>query len=230
MRNTRGVISFTFDDVPTTACTAGRKILESNDCQGTFYVCGGLTDQPRDGDSGRFHSRAELRSLADAGHELGCHGFTHKSYQQYGRDVWVSDLERNREFFESLGCDMPPRNFAYPLGHVRPSAKKFIGETFVSARGVQPGVQVSSVDLALLKGTPLYQSSITETEIADLVMQTERDNGWLIFITHGVIDDPDPYGCSPGLFEFAVKAAASSQCRVLSVAHALGHIAFRPDP
>lgn len=230
MRNERGVVSFTFDDVPATAFTTGRSILEEYDCLGTYYVSGGLTDQARDGDSGRFHTRDELRSVHEAGHELGCHGYAHLSYQEIGGSERVDDLDANRSFFEDLGCDLPPTNFAYPLGHASPAAKALVGRRYVSARGVQPGVQKGSVDLALLKATPLYAGSISEHEIAALIAEAERDRGWLIFITHGVVEDPDPWGATPELLEFAVRTAARSDCRTLSVAHALGHVAFRPGP
>jgi peptidoglycan/xylan/chitin deacetylase (PgdA/CDA1 family) len=229
MRNEVGVVSFSFDDIPRSACLAGRKVLESHDAQGTFYACGGLTDQPREGDADGFHSRDDLKSLAGAGHELGCHGFGHISYQTHGEATLRTDFEHNREFFTDLGCDMPPRNFAYPFGHVSPRAKAIAANSYVTARGVQPGVHVGSVDLALLKATPLYESTITEDQVANLIARTERDKGWLIFFTHGVTHSPDRWGCSPGLLDFAVRTASQSTCRVLSVVHALGHVAFRPE-
>ncbi len=229
MRNERGVVSFTFDDVPTSACTTGRDILERHDCFGTYYVSGGLTGQPRDGDSGRFHDEDELRALAAAGHELGCHGFGHHSVQDSDRATWESDLDRNAEFFAKLGLDLGPRNYAYPLGHVTPAAKAEIGRRYVSARSVGRGIHKGRVDLAQLRATPIGPGETTEAEIAAMIEEAERDRGWLIFVTHGIVDDPDPWGCTPALLDFAVRTAAASDCRVLSIAHALGHVAFRPN-
>ncbi len=229
MRNTQGVVSFTFDDVPTSACTTGREILESHDCFGTYYVSGGLTGQPRDGDSGRFHDADELRALADAGHELGCHGFGHHSVQASDRATWTADLDRNEAFFAELGLDLAPRNYAYPLGHVTPAAKSEIGRRYVSARSVGRGLHKDSVDLAQLRATPIGPTETSEAEIAAMIDEAERERGWLIFVTHGVVEEPDPWGCTPQLLDFAVRKAAGSGCRVLTVAHALGHIAFRPE-
>src|SRR5437660_4154137 len=79
LRNQSTIVSFTFDDVPQSACHRGRDILERHDCHGTYYVCGGLTDS--NSFQTRKHSRGDLQRLLSAGHELGCHGFDHKNYK-----------------------------------------------------------------------------------------------------------------------------------------------------
>ena len=40
LRNETPLVSFTFDDVPKSAATAGAAILEQHDARGTFYVIG----------------------------------------------------------------------------------------------------------------------------------------------------------------------------------------------
>jgi peptidoglycan/xylan/chitin deacetylase (PgdA/CDA1 family) len=227
MRNRVGIISFTFDDVPRSACRVGRDLLEAHDCLGTYYVCGGLTDREGDGDE-PFHSHADLRGLTRAGHELGCHGFAHLPYQQRGLAEVRADLDRNRAFFDELGGDVPPANFAYPYGQVSPALKALASERFVSARGVQAALNRGRADLALLRAVPLYSSELSERTVADVIERTERERGWLVFFTHSVVDAPGRCGCTPALFDFTVRSAARSGCRVLTVAHALGQVAFRP--
>ena len=41
MRNERPLVTFTFDDVPASACSLGAPLLEQHGARGTFYVCGG---------------------------------------------------------------------------------------------------------------------------------------------------------------------------------------------
>ena len=228
MRNTVGVVSFSFDDVSRSACRKGRDLLEAHDSLGTYYACGGLTDRIRGNGAEPFHSRADLLGLAEAGHELGCHGFAHLPYQQRDLDEVRADLERNRAFFGELGRDLPPANFAYPYGQVAPAIKGIIRERYVSARGVRAAVNLKSVDLALLAAVPLYSSELPEAAVAELIERTQRERGWLIFFTHGVVDTPGPFDCTPALLDFALASAARSDCRVLTVAHALGLIGFRP--
>ncbi|MDP6539818.1 MAG: polysaccharide deacetylase family protein [Planctomycetota bacterium] len=226
MRNTAGVVSFTFDDVPRSACRAGRDLLEAHDCAGTYYACGGLTD--RHGATGEpFHSREDLGGLAQNGHEVACHGFAHLPYQQRDLAAVGADLDREAAFFAELGRDVQPANFAYPYGQVSPALKRLAGERFVSARGIRPGVNAGRVDLALLDAVPLFSSTLTEAAVAEWIERAERRRGWLLFFTHSVSDDPGPSGATPALLEFAVAHAARSGCSVLTVSHALGRIAFR---
>src|SRR5262249_42604376 len=127
-----GLVCFTFDDVPHSACLEGSAVLENYGAKGTFYVCGGLTD------TGDFHSRTDLLKLVDRGHELGCHGYRHLGYQSIGRSEILADIQANRSFFKQLGCEIP-RHFAYPYGHVSPLVKQIVAGEFISSRGVQPG-------------------------------------------------------------------------------------------
>src|SRR5580692_12335635 len=41
MRNTRPLVSFTFDDAAASACTTGALLLEQHQVRGTFYISGG---------------------------------------------------------------------------------------------------------------------------------------------------------------------------------------------
>ena len=70
---TTPIVSFTFDDVPDTALSAGAAILESCDARGTFYISGGLTGQ-READR-TLISAEGCAELLQRGHELGCHTF-----------------------------------------------------------------------------------------------------------------------------------------------------------
>jgi hypothetical protein len=49
-------------------------------------------------------------------------------------------------------------------------------------------------------------------------------NGWLIFATHDVSDNPSAYGCTPDYFQKVVAHAARSGATVLTVAKAFEKI------
>ena len=51
--------------------------------------------------------------------------------------------------------------------------------------------------------------------------EAQTANGWLIFYTHDVADEPSPYGCTPALLRHALEAAAHRQIPAMSVANAL---------
>jgi peptidoglycan/xylan/chitin deacetylase (PgdA/CDA1 family) len=221
LKSCTGIVCFTFDDVPHSACVQGGAILEKYGLNGTFYVCGAHTG------TSDFHTKADLLRLIETGHELGCHGYAHKSYQSIDQAEILADIQQNRHFFEELGCRMP-HHFAYPYGHVSPLAKRIMAREFVSSRGVQPGINHSTIDRALLKSFPLYEPLWTEKAIARLVEKNIKLCGLLIFFTHHVRTDPDRYDCSVGLLDFAVRTSIASGNKVVPVADALSRGV--PDP
>jgi peptidoglycan/xylan/chitin deacetylase (PgdA/CDA1 family) len=217
LKNDTGIVCFTFDDVPRSACIQGSAILEKRHANGTYYVCGEWTD------SGDCHSRADLRRLVDGGHELGCHGFAHRSYQSISEAEILADIRQNRSFLQELGCDAP-KHFAYPYGHVSPSVKRIVGREFISSRGVQPGINCSTVDLRLLKSFPLYQHLWTQDKIARVIEENARLCGLLIFFVHGVRCDPTEHDCTGELLDFAVQVSTVNGNRVLPVGAALSRV------
>ena len=56
--------------------------------------------------------------------------------------------------------------------------------------------------------------------IKAIIDANARSNGWLIFATHDVADEPSPYGCKPAFFEAAVRYAIASGAEVLPVVKA----------
>lgn len=224
LASTTGVVTFSFDDVPQSACRRGRDILERYEATGTYYVCGGLTG--KESATEPFHDEDDLRSLMCTGHELGSHGYGHLNYQQIGLDRVREDIERNRTFFGDLGYETDPTSFAYPYGCVNPKVKGVCGARFASSRGILGGVNAGSVDLGLVKAVPLYSRTLTSEGVVDLIAEAAREKGWLVFFTHSVVAAPDEFGCTPELLDLAVRCAAESQCRVLTMNEALTHFSI----
>lgn len=79
--NTGGVVALTFDDGPSGRYT--RRLLDGLDSRGvkaTFLLCGyRLRDYPETG-----------QAIFDRGHEIGLHGFTHKSM----KDMSAGEVEK----------------------------------------------------------------------------------------------------------------------------------------
>lgn len=227
LRHNTGVVSFTFDDVPKTACHEGARILESHGVRGTYYVCGGLEAQ--DSPSGEIHTKDDLQKIAAEGHEIGSHGYGHLVYQKLSAAEIDADIAKNNDYFADLGFDLPPPNFAYPFGMIGLTAKSICGKRFVSARGVKSGINIGDADFAQLRSLPLYDAETTTEQVTQLLRQTRDSNGWLIFTSHGVLNDPDPYSSSPNLLEHAVKTALDLGNEVLPVRNAIGLVAHRPS-
>ena len=210
----RGIVCFTFDDVQRSACDQGVEILNKYGVNGTFYISGGLTG------TRNYHTEADLLRLVGTGHELGSHGFVHLGYQSIGKGEILSDIESNRVFFEKLGIDAP-QNFAYPYGHVSPFVKRVLACKFVSLRGIGPGINYPTADLALLKATPLYQHLWTKAALVKMIEDNAKLCGLLIFFAHGVVANPEVFDCSIDFLDFAVRTSIASGNRVTTLRDAL---------
>lgn len=219
MRNTKPVITFTFDDAPASACETGARLLERYQARGTYYISGGGCGLTSPG--GRLATAAQLKTLCAAGHEIGCHTFSHAAIADIGHDALVAELERNRAFLQSLDRGIVVRNFAYPYGDLSFRAKHYLEARFDSCRSLIPGVNFGTADLGALKSCELQDASIDRRGIAEVIGEMVRRTGWLVFTCHDVREKPSWLGVSPELLEFAVQAARVRGCDILTAADAL---------
>ena len=219
LRNTRPIVSFTFDDCPESAAAAGAPILDQYDAKATFYVAGGLVDKW----SGHWQGigASGIVELHRRGHEIGCHTFSHAPATDLGAARLASEIEDNRRYLLDLDPTILLDNFAYPYGLGSVWRKSQLAKAFRSSRGIIPGINSGTVDLQYLRSTPLVDQHIDNDAIDDAFDELVATNGWLIFYGHDVADEPSPYGCTPALLRHALNAAAKRNVAVLTVAGAL---------
>ena len=130
MRGARPLVTFTFDDVPLSACTAGARILEQYGIRATYYVSGGgcgLTSP-----CGPLASAEDLRTVFRRGHELASHTFSHPAVSRIPLADLGRDLDRNETFLKSLHGNVAVRNFAYPYGDFSFRTKRYLATRFDS--------------------------------------------------------------------------------------------------
>jgi peptidoglycan/xylan/chitin deacetylase (PgdA/CDA1 family) len=238
------IVSFSFDDFPRTAYTAGAPILERYGMRGTYYTAMGMmnTSNPC---GEQFHAE-DLYALVDAGHELASHTMHHISSRAVSCWDFQNDVqEGNRALYQATGVN--PTNFAYPFGDVtlaiksrlldaatpdasdsgnRPAltSQAWTSSGLASARGIVPGLNGPQVDLNLLRANGLYGDIDRALPAEKLIAANLQRKSWLIFYTHDVQPNPSPYGCTPALLEAVVACAAESGARVLTVQEALQEI------
>lgn len=219
LRNETPMVSFTFDDVPRSAATVGAAILEAHDVHGTFYVIGsqvGTASALWDMVDGE-----DIVALHRRGHEIACHTFSHKRACDLDAGALNAEIERNQHYLRSLDSSIRIENFAYPFGYGSFVRKRQLKTVFKSCRSIVPGVNSGSVDLQFLRAMPLIDRRIDRGGIERAFDQAQTNNGWLIFYTHDVADEPSPYGCSPSLLNEALEAASRRKIPVLNMAEAL---------
>jgi peptidoglycan/xylan/chitin deacetylase (PgdA/CDA1 family) len=219
LRNATPMVSFTFDDVPKSAATLGTAILERHGALGTFYVIGSQV-----GTSSALWDMVDsedIVALHRQGHEIACHTFSHKRACDLDAEALSAEIARNQQYLRSLDASIRIENFAYPFGYGSFVRKRQLKTVFKSCRSIVPGVNSGTVDLQFLRAMPLIDRRIDRDGIERAFDQAETANGWLIFYTHDVADEPSPYGCSPWLLNEALEAASRRKIPVLNMAEAL---------
>jgi glycosyltransferase involved in cell wall biosynthesis len=207
------IISFTFDDFPRSALLTGGAILQSYGAAGTYYASLGLMG--RQAPTGRIFSPEDLEVLFAQGHELGCHTFSHCHAWDTPPDVFESEIIRNREALTKLAPKASFHTFSYPISVPRAQTKERISKYFACCRCGGQTFNVGNVDLNYLSAFFLEQSRDNPEIVKSLIDQNQRAQGWLIFATHDISDDPTRWGCKPGFFEEIVKYAVKSGARIL---------------
>ena len=219
LNNAHPIVSFTFDDFPESAASAGVPILDQYGAKATFYVAGGEVDKW----SGHWQGvRAEtIVDLHRHGHEIACHTFSHVRTTDLDATRLAGEIEANRRYLLGLDPSMQIENFAYPYGLGSVWRKSQLAKTFRSSRSIIPGINRGTVDLHYLHSTPLTNCGIDGNGIDRAFDELAASNGWLIFYGHDVAAEPSPYGCTPDLLQHALDAAAKRNIAIMTVASAL---------
>lgn len=217
LRGREAVASITFDDVPESAVTVGAPLLERHGARGTFYVATALCG--RQDRHWRVADRAQLRALAQAGHEIGCHTARHVNVQSLRADALIRECDDNgRAIAEIAG--RPPRNFCYPFGDVGLIQKRILGERFDTCRTIYEHPNAGRIDPALLGAYGLFDSVIARGRLVALAQEAVARRAWLILYTHDVASEPTPMGATPRLLEETVGVLADHGIPILTVAEA----------
>jgi len=214
------MVTFTFDDVPASACEAGAQLLEKHGAHGTFFVAGSGCGTASPGGPKRA-SIDQLRTIWASGHEIGCHTYSHPAIRYMSSDELGLELDRNQSALREIDRTIVVRNFAYPYGDLSIRTKRYLEGRFDSCRSGHAGINSGYADLGALDAWPLQNETLDRAKVAELIAETARTGGWLIFFSHDVADDPSRYGVSPDLLEWAITQAKASGCALTTIAHSL---------
>jgi len=222
-RPRRPLVSFSFDDFPRSAWLTAGPILAEHNLRATYYATLGLAGESNSG--GELFTLDDLRAVADAGHELGCHTFGHEDSLAVSPAAYEAALERNRERLGELFPDRTWQTFAYPFGRATPATKRLVEARFLGARGIRPGINAGRADANYLRANSIYSGLDPVARCEALVRENVARRGWLIFYTHDVRGAPSNFGCTPTVFAAVVRAAAAADCDVVTVAEGMEKIA-----
>jgi peptidoglycan/xylan/chitin deacetylase (PgdA/CDA1 family) len=221
----RPVASITFDDFPRSAWTAGGPILDRHAAKATYYAAGRFCGEHEDGLD--YYTPGDLAEIRDAGHEIGCHTFSHQYGTGVASSALTTDADRNQAFIRERLGDYPLTSFAYPYGDVSPRTKRLFSRRFPTSRGIHRGVNAGWIDLAQLKAIGLEHKAWNPPAIERAIAQAVQRGGWIIFFTHDVSETPSPFGATPEMLDHALGAVRKAGIDILPVKHALARAVFQ---
>lgn len=208
------VISVTFDNFPKSAVRQGAAILEGVGGRGTFYAAAAFAGQTTQ--YGQMFDGGDVRRLLDAGHEIGCHTFSHVDPSTETPDAVLADMVRNADALGAMGMEERLVSFAYPFGAATGALKTQLPMRFTSARSAGTGIAHGRLDLAQLPSNPLYGDDALK-RCLKLVEQARRKQGWVIFHAHDVGARPTPWGASTATLERVLLAAFAAGLEIAPV-------------
>jgi len=213
------VISFTFDDFPRTALTAGGTILSDRGLAGTYYTALGLLGT--EGPSGTLYNLEDLHAVIAQGHELGCHTFGHCHCWDTETAKFEASIVQNAAELSALIPGAQFKSLSYPIAEPRPLTKRAAGRHFECCRAGGQTINAGVADLNQLSAFFLEKTRDNIQPVKDLIDHNRDARGWLILATHDVVDGPSPYGCTPEFFAEVVKYSIQSGATILPVVKAL---------
>lgn len=210
----RPMVSFAFDDAPLSATLTGAAVLESRGLNGVYYFSAGLADT--DGPMGRFAGAQDARRLAKAGHEIGCHTYSHLDCGQATGAQVAAEIARNAQALADWGLPEAV-SFAYPYGDVSAPAKRALAGRFRSLRALHHGLVERGSDLNQMPAVGI-EGPDGEATARDWMDRARARNAWLILYTHDVVDDASAFGCTPAALERLTAKAVLDGFDVVTVA------------
>ena len=219
MRAPRPVASITFDDFPKSAWTVGGPVLARFGARATYYTAGNFCSRVVNGTV--FYDESDLSALAEAGHEIGCHGFGHQPTPALDSGALAQDMDRNAHFLKPFLGGGKPQSYAYPYGASSLRTKKFYAPHFSNLRGVHPGINQGAIDLSQLNAVSLEMRSFSSEKLDAAIAGARANNGWISFYTHDVSDSPSEYGSTPEILALALERVTAAGIEVLPMREAV---------
>ena len=227
MRSSTPLISFTFDDFPRSSLSIGGAILRAHGIRGSFYACFSLLGKRTK--LGDMFNQADIEYLLSQGHELGCHTADHLHPWVTPPALFEKSVLVNMQRLKDMIPGIVLRSFSYPLAYPKPQVKRKIAEYFECCRCGGQKNNTGVVDLNLLNAYFLEFSTGNADPVIELIELNKQVNGWLIFATHDISEQPSQHGCTPAFFKQIVGYSMASGARIVPVIEAYENI-FASEP
>lgn len=156
----RKKVALTFDDGPNPPYTVEiLKLLEKYQAKATFFVIGSIMGP---------HAKL-VKEIADAGHEIGNHTWTHGDLTKMSREEIVQEIYRTSDLINKI-ISVNPKLYRPPYGEINDEIREIIDLTPVLW-------SVSSEDWRTEDPNEIYQNTVDNVEDGSIVLLHEIHQG-----------------------------------------------------
>lgn len=208
-----GGISITFDDGWLNQYRNAVPKLQSTGLKATFYI---TSRQLYDNGYTGFMSRAQVKELYDAGHEIGAHTRTHRALTTLSLAEREQEIAGSRADIRGWGIE-PVNVFAYPFGDYDAATIDIVRNAgYVSARSTRDGHALYTDDPYQL---PRFsaENDTTVAEAAAWIDAAVANKRWGILTFHQVDTNGLKYTVTPQVFNGIMDHIKAKNVRVVSV-------------
>lgn len=164
-------ISYTFDDGVLEHFTLVYPAFEKLGLKGTFWINGNTINE---GEKGLYNklpriSWKDLKTMAEHGHEISNHGWSHKNLTECTKEEMQVEVDRNDSIIEAK-IGVRPITFCYAGNRKNEEVVRFVSQNRVGTRTSQFSVGGKS----------------TPENLDDRIKQLMADREWGVTMTHGI--------------------------------------------
>jgi peptidoglycan/xylan/chitin deacetylase (PgdA/CDA1 family) len=219
------LISVTFDDGWETTYTEAFPVLQKYGIHTTQFVLSGVEKQHE------YLNWEQIKSMHDAGHEIGCHSDTHPDFRQIDDEDIKYQLDTCKQKVEERIGKV--NSFASPYGSADNRTLTDVSKVFSSQRNTNGDSSngVTDADVNLKPGFNRFniigmtvKRDTSAKEIQDLVDFAVKHNGWLVLTYHQADDGSSKYGLDTKHLDEQMAVLNKSSARVVTVGQAINSI------
>jgi peptidoglycan/xylan/chitin deacetylase (PgdA/CDA1 family) len=214
------IVSVTFDDGWESVYTQAAPLLQKYGIPTTQYVLSGTDKQPS------YMTFDQIKSLHQAGHEIGCHTIDHPDLTTLSRNDLMNQLTGCKQTVEKkLGIQVT--DFAAPFGHTNAAAIDGIKQVYRSERNTNGDIttnQADDKDINTKENLNRYdiiavtiRRETTEAELNAAIDYTVKHNGWLVLTYHDIGDGDSAFGIDGKILDMQLATISHAPARIMPV-------------
>ena len=198
----RPMISIHFDDGYKSQYEIGFDLMKKHGFRGTYYIMG-----REDIDTDRFMSESQIKEIAHAGSEIGCHTVSHGDLSNMTDEQIIAEWTTSKRRLEEI-TGMPVYTHAYPSGYNNDRVNRLALGFYEATRGTKynyietPNDKIigrSGTKYSLYGRSPLYNlpavncENITADNVKNIIdyFINLEEPCYLNFYMHQLFDDGD---------------------------------------